>query len=574
MEVREREQEQGQPRRSTYRVGLSMIGNCIIRGIAAHSRRFLKHAGGSMTIPAIVFFTMLMAVGGLAVDLQRLYGVHGQMQAYVDGVALAGAGELDGQTGSLTRSFRAAWGDGTGGPLVAGTQNFAEGAAALSPQKVTFLSVLGTDPGPIAPTPAAGDVVLCTYENGIGWTPAACSTDTTYEKSAKFIEVVATERTVNYIVLPVADVIGQLFGAAPITSQATLRLRATAGFKAKVCDIHPMMVCNPDEPVGNLDTKYPFTPAIGQQILMKASGNGFWGPGDFGLLQVPNDAGGTLCNGNGAGALACMLALVDPLTHCIDDVVAVKPGQAETTSDGINVRFDIYDGSMNQHRNDPNFAPSVNVTKGVCKSNGASCLYNGNNACNAIDATPAANPSYPLPRDPNLQADTTATVRFGDSQGAGAAQLQTAMNNYWQVNHGAPLPGGLVGKTRYDVYRYEIEQNLIPNIANGERGAVACSSSAGVDKPARDRRMLTMAAVNCRAANGGAGLQGMNNGANLPVVAYLKMFLTEPIGLQIDPVTGKATGRNNVGNVYGEVTGVAAPNDQSGLYHVYPVLYR
>jgi len=80
-----------------------------------------------------------------------------------------------------------------------------------------------------------------------------------------------------------------MVGAAPMTTQATLKLRATAGYKRKICDIHPMMVCNPSEPVGNLNTAYPFTPIIGQQILLKASGNGYWGPGDFGpsVLATP-----------------------------------------------------------------------------------------------------------------------------------------------------------------------------------------------------------------------------------------------------------------------------------------------
>src|SRR5258706_5805697 len=136
-----------------------------IRAATAALRRFLVCCGGSLTIPAIFLFATLMAVGGLAIDLQRVYGVHGQMQAYVDGAALGGAGELDGQSGALTRALRAVIGDGNGGPLVtgAGWQKFATDTS-LSVQKITFLSALGTDPGPIAPTPAAGDVVTCTYQ--------------------------------------------------------------------------------------------------------------------------------------------------------------------------------------------------------------------------------------------------------------------------------------------------------------------------------------------------------------------------------------------------------------------------
>src|SRR5690349_20547515 len=83
---------------------------------------FLMCASGSMTIPAIVFFVVCMALGGMAVDLQRVYGAHSQMQAYVDDVALAAAAELDGQSGAIARSFDAATGT-TNGPLISGTGN-------------------------------------------------------------------------------------------------------------------------------------------------------------------------------------------------------------------------------------------------------------------------------------------------------------------------------------------------------------------------------------------------------------------------------------------------------------------
>src|SRR5258708_38394011 len=126
-----------------------------IRAATAALRRFRTHCGGSLTIPAIFLFAVLMGVGGLAIDLQRLYGVHGQMQAYVDGAALARAGELDGQSGALTRAMRAVAGEGNGLPLVTGDgwHKFATDTS-LSDQKITILSALGTDPGPIAPTPA------------------------------------------------------------------------------------------------------------------------------------------------------------------------------------------------------------------------------------------------------------------------------------------------------------------------------------------------------------------------------------------------------------------------------------
>jgi uncharacterized membrane protein len=133
--------------------------------------RLLSESHGSMTIPGLVFFTVLMAVGGFAIDIQRVYGVHGQMQAYVDDAALAAAAELDGQVSAITRAFNAACGiDCTNaaafGPLINGklpnSARFAT-TTTLAVEKVTFLSSISADPGPLGDTPTPTDQVLCTY---------------------------------------------------------------------------------------------------------------------------------------------------------------------------------------------------------------------------------------------------------------------------------------------------------------------------------------------------------------------------------------------------------------------------
>ena len=42
----------------------------------------------------------------------------------------------------------------------------------------------------------------------------------------------------------------------------------------------------------------------------------------------------------------------------------MKTGQAQTIVNGLNVRFDIYRGSFGNEKNDPNYAPALNRTKG------------------------------------------------------------------------------------------------------------------------------------------------------------------------------------------------------------------
>src|SRR5258705_1509086 len=145
------------------------------------ARRWWDNTGGSLPIPAIVFFTALMAVGGLAIDLQRLYGVHGTMQAYVDDVAIAAAAELDSQNGALTRAVNVACGatcpngGGAGVPLIDGAKMPPKDSAqfatdkTLTIQKITFLTKLDADPGPLGDTPTTLEMssawAACKYDN-------------------------------------------------------------------------------------------------------------------------------------------------------------------------------------------------------------------------------------------------------------------------------------------------------------------------------------------------------------------------------------------------------------------------
>jgi len=137
--------------------------------------RFVRCDRGQMTIIALLFFVALMAIGGLALDMGRLYSLQGQIQTYVDNAALAGASQLDGQSNAICRAVDAIIGPtvantcATPSKLVTGQQYFAAGTSQLSVLRLTFLSSLGADPGARGATPAAGDVVeLVLGVRGIG----------------------------------------------------------------------------------------------------------------------------------------------------------------------------------------------------------------------------------------------------------------------------------------------------------------------------------------------------------------------------------------------------------------------
>jgi hypothetical protein len=222
---------------------------------------------------------------------------------------------------------------------------------------------------------------------------------------------------------------------------------------------------------------------------------------------------------------------------------------------------------MNSNRTDANFAPAANVTKGICQINGGSGnCKTSTSACQlnsfSIDPTAASKQLVRLPRDTNIQSDgNNGTVRFGNAT--------WSASTYWAANHpGVSYPSGSLGSTptRYAVYRYEIDNALIPNKSggSGENGGPICSSQTPINTPNRDRRTLIMSVVNCKAS----GLHGSQS--NVPVVAYVKMFVTEPMGL--DASGGTSSG--NVNNIYGEVEGVIKPGDVTGTLHQSPLLYR
>jgi len=107
---------------------------------------------------------------------------------------------------------------------------------------------------------------------------------------------------------------------------------------------------------------------------------------------------------------------------------------------------------------------------------------------------------------------------------------------YWSRTHTAPRPNGWSNTnrpSRYEVYRYEIDNNLVSTAtADGtpsESGAPMCySGDASALSDAPDRRVFVGAIINCQAAAEAGQLTG-SSGGTIPVEAYAKFFLTEPM---------------------------------------------
>jgi hypothetical protein len=508
---------------------------------------FLAEQAGSVTVFAVVAFAMLVVIVGLIIDVSRVMNVHSQANSYADRVALAAAAELDGRSNALTRAVNAA--QGADAQVDPGFRLTLSGDDTVGVSGLTFMSSLGPDNAdPFARSPLAGDVVTATWTSGGGLQIAAGWTAETANRETNFVLVDTTQETENYLFFPLLAAL-----APSIDTSATVAPQALAGFQRQVCNYPPLMICNMAEATQGAGA--PFSPIPGQMIRAKMQGSGAgWGPGVFGVLDAPG--------GTGASAMRDYMARVEPNTFCTSESVDVKPGQnTGPVSQGMNVRFDMYDGPMGGNKNNANYAPAANVTKGL-RTQGGNC----NN--------PKSNTSSPFPRDDCFMPNGAWPNGIPSGAGSGCTQYggvaragdgSWARNEYWTTNHpGQAQPPGYASMSRYQVYRYELENNP-PGLVNTaqESGAPSCSAATPITDPARDRRVLPVAVVNC--VQHQAILNG--NAQNVPVEAYAEVFLTEPVG-------NTAWWNANNDDVFIEVIGAVRANLPTSILREYPVLYR
>jgi hypothetical protein len=435
---------------------------------------------------------VLIGVALLAVDASRFGNLLTSLQKGADALALAGAAELDRKPDAITRA------DGAIANMVANRHKFAVASpATVAASSVRYLKSL----------PASDASVI------------DASHETTDPTLARFVEVAVTPQTLN-TVLPAA----YIGGATSVTTTA----RAVAGFDAAVCQFTPIFMCNPFEGSGTSIFEAVNDPAIRRrQIVLRKKGGGSsqYAPGNYGFLQPP---GGE----HGANAIREMLGLVRPPACFVQNGVRLRPGFIASADQGLNVRFDMFDGPLNGQKSNPDFRPALNVRKGYAY---------GGNPCNA-SPTP---PNQGLPDDDCMASSTCPYMsgRMGD--GVWNIDGYKAANNLGAIPYSNANPA-----SRYDVYRYEIDNSLVSTASTGgEVGTPKCYNGGGLgDDP--DRRILYIAAVDCQAHNVEDDNSG-NSGPPVPVTAFVKMFLTRPVNQGPDQ------------DIYAEMVGVIEPGTVS-----------
>jgi hypothetical protein len=302
----------------------------------------------------------------------------------------------------------------------------------------------------------------------------------------------------------------------------------------------------------------------GLRAVSNAGAN--WAAGSFGYIG-PQDANSTQKG----------LAYENPVFDCqsINGSEAVSTGAPTPAITAINTRFDVYDiASGGGNVLSPCLSGSCPSARDVVKDLVRAGNASGNNACKIQNngwqlPTNRFSPRAPLAGDTAMtQIDSDSKIdamglprddchyNSYDSTSCGGSRLgdgKWARGDYFNKYHSGDIPANASTMTRYETYRWEIDNAKIPNVIASGTGAGALKQngspvcSTGTPDPLRDRRVVQVAVgENCSALHG----------ASTPVQigTWIDAFLVEP------GVGSPGRGNGDSGNeIYLEIIGKVNP---------------
>ena len=464
----------------------------------------------AIALPAIIGFALL------AIDVSRVWSLQSSLQHATDSLALAAAGELDGRPDAIKRAERVI------------NDSVANNSMVIN--SALFGSVTTIDKNEVAAR-------YLSDLPGVDGKPGndATSIPLGYVLSTALVDIAESSLKASFVEITVNPVNFTSFFPATFLGGLNLKLvsaTAVAGFNAAVCKFTPMWICNPYEDTTNPNESITESPELFAAIADRAQrkrlirmrnisgGNATPFPGNFGFLEPPDSPG--------ANAVRDMIGAVSPPACFNANGVNFQTGAIVSARFGFNVRFDMYDGPMNSNKNDPSYRPSLNVRKG----------YDPTPACNPSPSIDGSAMALPLD-DCFLNSPTTCTLAGGEL-GDGNWDKQA----YWDTNFSlaegtSTLPSALQDPdtSRYEFYRYEIDNGLVSDQsppAADETGAPQCyNGPIGSLSDTPDRRIFYAAALNCQLLNADpvyGPITGSSSPVPLPVVAFIKLFLTRPVG--------------------------------------------
>lgn len=521
-------------------------------------RGLWRDTSGAVAPVVALSLVGLIAAGGIAFDYAHMAAMHTELQNAADQAALAAATQLDGGSDAQTRATAAAQ------SLLRNTSMFASDAGADSGDsaKVTIAQVNFYK---------SYDDLYDTFGEA-----AAGGSD------ARVVEVVVGGRTADYALTPIVG----LFSSGSISA------RAAASLSSAVCNVPPLMMCVPS------GAEFPADSDIGKGVLLQPGPNvGAWAPGDYGYLDF----------GNGASGVSTNLGVNNEAGGCVDmtDGIPTEPGNKASVTDSLNSRFDLYPvASKACVPGSGDYCPSQNTQKDLAKTyevavNGTSDTVPANPLDSNCTGTPGSKlvdssntvdqggfslgtPPQGMPRDDcHVSGTCTPNAKFGDGRWGRDSYLG-AINGTTASAVAAAVGKTVATLTRYDVYKWQLADAAnrlkaksipVPGYptfkANGGSGngkwtfRNRCTfpqpvNGTGVvpSTSQKDRRILTVAAVDCT---------GMNGKSDVIVKDWIDVFLVEPSLTRTTPTSPYATGKEQI---YVEIAGIAKqPNGQSAFQY-------
>lgn len=489
----------------------------------------------------------LVAMAGIGFDYGRMVALDSELQNAADQAALAAATQLDGRDGAMDRAEAAAR-DAfatAGSDFVNETRFATQGERAVTILAVDFYQSYG-------PNDELGD-------------------ESTDDENAKVVEVTVDPRIVDYALTPLVGAIqGNAIG------------KAMAQLEDATCNVPPLMFCSPSRAFpGPTDSGkgVPLHMKKNQAGSQTDAENPLWAPGNFGFLNIDYDLHG---NPN------LTLGVNSTSAGCFGDEIESRTGFRMPEAIALNTRFDFYEAPLNSNSCDSgtsgtgDFCPAENVRKNWVRVEshnnvrpedqaGLACDENESGDWLAISDIPTD--ESPPTSEPGYPCDTAGCTAFGDGSWGAAAWF--ALHHPTETFSTVPDLDGNGTTSRYEIYEWEKDpafpDRLLPQEIGRHVGdpqpngrsdvKLYCSYPRPIDQspftsstPQKDRRLLTVAAVDCTSLNGHAPVD---------ILSWVDVFLVTPADRTI------GTDDENAGRAfYGEIVGPARkPNGDSGFQY-------
>lgn len=455
----------------------------------------------------------LAGIAGVGWDYGRMMAMDSELQNAADQAALAAATQLDGGMDAITRARSAAtdYLANADSEWVNVTRNANDGAgSAITDLDFRFYESYDSE------SDTFGDEI----------------TDESDGSDAKVVQVIVNGRETFFALTPIVGLI----------SSGGISADAVAGLETATCNVPPLMFCVPTG-----DSTFPGTDDVGKGISMhvRASQADAWAPGNFGFLNIDYDIPPNHQNHT--------TGMNSDFLGCAGDVIESRTGNRTPEMRALNSRFDLYEngGQVSCNSSTGDFCPAQNTQKNyVVQQSFNSSTHPSELSCNAspngqvswIDAASTSGADAPVTSAGFPKDNGMGTSDFGSGQWDYDGYM-TAVHGGADLSAEDDLDGNGTF-SRYEVYQWELADpaNRLPQgrkvgyditqtQTNGQgrttyRGNLYCAYPRPITGTAvvpssiqKDRRVLTVAAVDCT---------GLNGHAPVNILRWVDLFLVRP----------------------------------------------